>query len=134
MEKVDSKCVGGEKVDSNNFKVYLKEAKHMENVQAIYFPLGSSGGKDLIAMDCWFSIDEVELLKGSGIPDENGKEIFDTDIIFVVDNKETNSGWWTNVSYHNGAFWADEETLLCTVAFRSRVVGNKYEGLIEEKV
>jgi hypothetical protein len=72
----------------------------------------------------------ILLLQNTGETDIHGAKIFNKDIVFILDDEETKSGWWGNVAYYNGAYWVDEETLLCTVAFRCKVVGNKFEGIL----
>jgi hypothetical protein len=73
----------------------------------------------------WFN---AEVMLDSTLTDMDGKKIFKDDIIFIYDDVKTESGWWENVIFHHGCFMAGEDNLLVNVHFRSRVIGNKYEG------
>lgn len=75
-----------------------------------------------------FKVDKNTVGQYTGLNDKNDQKIYSGDIIFIYDDEETESGWWENVFLHQGAFMAGDDNLLSNVHFRSKVIGNKYEG------
>lgn len=69
------------------------------------------------------------LMMSTGLMDKNGTEIYEGDIITIIDDdeKDTGFGWNEEVIFHNGAFMAGDENLLVNVNFRSVVADNIHE-------
>ena len=77
----------------------------------------------------FFPLDEVVLMQSTGMKDKKGVEIFEGDVVWIIDEGELDNGWgWSEeVIFHNGSFMAGNEKLLANVNHRCVVSGNKYE-------
>lgn len=75
-------------------------------------------------------LDSVVLMQYTGLKDKNGVEIYEGDIVRIIDDGETDIGWGWNeeVIFHNGAFMAGDDNLLVNINFRCLVIGNIYEN------
>ena len=120
------------------YRVYIKRLKLMLNVERINFDVGtvevdaSYGNGDLSE----YGLDEIELMQSIGFKDKNGKEIYEGDIVEVIDH------WYTNeypeiakftgvVEYGSGSFYVRMDETYSNyrlMDLEMRVVGDIYEN------
>jgi len=108
------------------FRAWDKEDKRMSYGEIEYYDDSFGVRFDHFCVGADF---EVEFMQSTGLKDLKGVEIFEGDIVWIIDEGELDNGWgWSEeVIFHNGSFMAGDDNLLANVNHRCVVSGNKYE-------
>ena len=114
------------------FRAFIKSSKKIIDVEWIDFKNKQItynsidfGGFGIVDHS---SFEDIELIEITGLKDKNGREIYEGDIVRILDDEETNEGWNEEVIFHRSCYMAGDENLLVNVYFRSEVIGNIYEN------
>lgn len=78
---------------------------------------------------CITSFDHEQILmQSTGLKDLKGVEIFEGDVVWIIDKGEMDNGWgwFEEVKFRNGSFMADDDFLINS-HHRCVVRGNIYE-------
>lgn len=72
---------------------------------------------------------EYHLMQSTGLKDLKGVEIFEGDVVWIIDKGEMDNGWgwFEEVKFRNGSFMADDDFLINS-HHRCVVRGNIYES------
>ncbi|SER59977.1 YopX family protein [Streptococcus gallolyticus] len=70
------------------FRVWIKEEKRMLPVASINFNQSYVLAEENNGLCCERDFDEIELMQSTGVVDENGKEVFENDVIRDSDGFE----------------------------------------------
>ena len=114
-----------------NFRAWDKENKEMLFVKQIDFMFG----KVVLESYEQFFIDEIELMQSTGVIDKNGKEIFDGDIVKVL-----NSLYTVFYDSDKGSFrlkphdkrWHTDYMSNFSSGENFEIIGNMYEGVNDD--
>lgn len=111
------------------FRAFLIEAKTMRDVVGIDFVRNMyclQVGRATIGE--WFWYRDLELMQSTGLKDKNGVEIFEGDVVWIIDKGEMDNGWgwFEEVKFRNGSFMAGDDFLINS-NHRCVVHGNIYE-------
>lgn len=111
------------------FRAFLIEAKTMRDVVGIDFVRNMyclQVGRATIGE--WFWYRDLELMQSTGLKDLKGVEIFEGDLVWIIDKGEMDNGWgwFEEVKFRNGSFMAGDDFLI-NANHRCVVRGNIYE-------
>lgn len=111
------------------FRAFLIEAKTMRDVVGIDFVRNMyclQVGRATIGE--WFWYRDLELMQSTGLKDLKGVEIFEGDVVWIIDKGEMDNGWgwFEEVKFRNGSFMAGDDFLINS-NHRCVVHGNIYE-------
>ena len=115
------------------FRAWDKDSKVMRSWKDLILTKDDGNDFWLIGYkenSCITSFDHDQILmQSTGMKDRKGVEIFEGDVVWIIDEGELDNGWgWSEeVIFHNGSFMAGDDNLLANVNHRCVVSGNKYE-------
>lgn len=109
------------------FRAFLTETKTIHDVLQIDLSRSMVSLKIENASE-WYWFKEVVLMQSTGLKDKNGVEIFEGDVVWIVDKGEMDNGWgwFEEVKFRNGSFMAGDDFLI-NANHRCVVHGNIYE-------
>ncbi|MCU7356713.1 YopX family protein [Enterococcus dispar] len=113
------------------FRVWNKKTKSFIDDCDIVLDLISSKiyAGDIGLMDSVIDVTEqIILMQSTGLKDLKGVEIFEGDVVWIIDKGEMDNGWgwFEEVKFRNGSFMADDDFLINS-HHRCVVRGNIYE-------
>lgn len=111
------------------FRAWDKNTNDMVDIKTIDLERDGSVGCVVDYSSINLDVSECVLMQSTGLKDRKGVEIFEGDIVWIIDEGELDNGWgWSEeVIFHNGSFMAGDDNLLANVNHRCVVSGNKYE-------
>lgn len=117
------------------FRMWNRISSQLHIVNGLYFDDKEAEYVDNNNVLRFIGFKNIELMQSTGLFDKNGKEIFEGDILKVVDKYENNSGSIEVVSYSEAqACFITKDIdqniyrLYNTLMFEVEVIGNIYEN------
>lgn len=114
------------------FRAWDKRENTMRDVAVLHF---TKGGK-VNSIEYWKTPSELKsyhvrnliLMQSTGLKDLKGVEIFEGDVVWIIDKGEMDNGWgwFEEVKFRNGSFMVGDDFLINS-HHRCVVRGNIYE-------
>ena len=105
------------------FRAWDKRSKEMGSVQLVDFERREiSNGGDIA------DFSDIELMQSTGLKDLKDVDIFEGDVVWIIDKGEMDNGWgwFEEVKFRNGSFMVGDDFLINS-HHRCVVRGNIYE-------
>ena len=110
------------------FRAWDKNTNDMVSVKTIDLERDGSIGCIVDYSGINLDVSECVLMQSTGLKDLKGVEIFEGDVVWIIDKGEMDNGWgwFEEVKFRNGSFVADDDFLINS-HHRCVVRGNIYE-------
>ena len=110
------------------FRAWDKNTNDMVDIKTIDLERDGSVGCVVDYSGINLDVSECVLMQSTGLKDLKGVQIFEGDVVWIIDKGETDNGWgwFEEVKFRNGSFMAGDDFLINS-NHRCVVHGNIYE-------